>query len=133
MAQGKGSGPSGGAMAGGTPEKLLLAGLDERARGFSRAVDIEQGTDVFRAIFRYETLVLESAGAGSAAALAEMVRVLQERGYRQLRTRPLFRDGAYLGSQESWVEYADPEQTPAATGGLSGLVRRIWQALTRGS
>ena len=115
------------------PEKHLLAGLDERARGFSRTVDIEQGEDVFRAIFRYETLVLESAGAGSAAALAEMVRVLQERGYRQLRTRPLFRDGAYLGNQEPWMEYADPGQPPAETGGLAGLVRRIRQALTRRS
>lgn len=119
-------------MAGDTPEKHLLAGLDDRARGFSRAVDIEQGADAFRAIFRYEALVLESAGAGSADALAEMVRALQDRGYRQLRTRPLFRDGAYLGSQEPWVEYADPGRPPAAAG-LSGLVRRIWQALTRRS
>lgn len=121
-------------MAGDMPEKHLLAGLDERERGFSRAVDIERREGVFRAIFRYETLALESAGAGSAAAaLAELVRLLQERGYRQIRTRRIFLDGAYLGSQELWVEYTDPEQSPEAAGGLYGLVRWIRQALTRHS
>ncbi len=120
-------------MANDMPEKHLVAGLDERSRGFSRAVDIEHGGDVFRAIFRYETFVLESSGAGSSDALAEMIRVLQERGYSQLRTRLLFCDGAYLGSQEPWVEYADPQSSPAASGGLFGLVRRIRQALTRRS
>ncbi|TAL10523.1 MAG: hypothetical protein EPO02_07395 [Nitrospirae bacterium] len=118
-------------MAGDQTEKHLLAGQDERERGFSRAVEIERQEGVSRAIFRYETLALESAGAGSTAALAEMVRVLQERGYRQLRTRLIFRDGAYLGSQELWVEYADPEQPVEAAGGLAGLVRRIRRALTR--
>ena len=119
-------------MADDTQEKHLLAGLDERERGFSRAVEIERRESVFRATFRYETLALESAGVESAAAaLAEMMRLLQMRGYRQLRTRLIFLDGAYLGSQELWVDYADPERPPEAAGGLAGLVRRIWQALTR--
>ena len=121
-------------MAGDTPDKHLLAGQDERARGFSRAVEIERRAGAFRAIFRYETLALESTGAGSAAAaLAEMVRLLQERGYRQLKTRLIFLDGAYLGSQELWVEYADPDRPPEPAGGWAGLVRRIRQALTRRS
>ena len=121
-------------MAGDTQEKHLLAGVDERERGFSRAVEIERREGVFRATFRYEALVLESAGAESAAAaLTEMVRLLQERGYRQLRTRLTFLGGAYLGSQELWIEYPDPERPPEAAGGLSGLVRRIWQVLTRRS
>lgn len=121
-------------MAGDTPEKHLMAGLDERERGFSRPVEIERREGVFRAIFRYETLALESAGAGNAAAaLAEMVRVLQERGYRQLRTRLIFLGGAYLGSQELWVEYADPERPPGAAGGWARLVRRVRRALTRRS
>jgi hypothetical protein len=120
-------------MAGDVLEKHLLAGLDERERGFSRPVEIERREGAFRAIFRYETLALEGAGAGSAAALAAVVRLLQERGYRQLRTRLIFLGGAYLGSQELWVEYADPERPTGAVGGLAGLVRRIWQALTRRS
>ena len=116
-------------------EKHLLAGQDERARGFSRAVEIERREGAVRAIFRYEALVLESgAGAESVeAALAEMVRVLQERGYRQLRTRLIFLDGAYRGSQELWVEYADPDRPPEPAGGWAGLVRRLRQAFTRRS
>lgn len=121
-------------MADDVAEKHLLAGLDERERGFSRAVEIERRAGAFRAIFRYEALALESADAGSAAAaLAGMVRLLQERGYRQLRTRLIFLGGAYLGSQELWVEYPDPERPLEAAGGWSGLVRRIWQRLTRRS
>lgn len=121
-------------MADDVAEKHLLAGLDERERGFSRAVDVERREGVFRAVFRYETLVLESAGAASAAAaLAELMRLLHERDYRQLRTRLTFLGGAYLGSQELWIEYPDPERPPEAVGGLSGLVHRIWQALTRRS
>lgn len=121
-------------MAGDTPEKHLLAGLDERERGFSRAVEIERREDVFRAIFRYEAFALESADAGSAAAaLAEMVRLLQERGYRQLRTRLVFLGGVYLGSREPWVEYPDPELPPPSAGGFSGFMRRCWWKLTRRS
>ncbi len=121
-------------MAGDVAEKHLLAGLDERERGFSRAVDIERREGVFRAVFRYETLVLESAGAASAAAaLAELMRLLHGRDYRQLRTRLTFLGGAYLGSQELWIEYPDPARPPEAVGGLSGLVHWIWQALTRRS
>jgi hypothetical protein len=118
-------------MADDVVEKHLLAGLDERERGFSRAVDIERREGVFRAVFRYETLVLESAAASAAAALAELMRLLHERDYRQLRTRLTFLGGAYLGSQELWIECPDPERPPEAVGGLSGLVHRIWQALTR--
>ena len=118
-------------MADDMAEKHLLAGLDERERGFSRAVDIERRDGVFRATFRYEALVLESAGTENAAsALAEMVRLLQTRGYRQLRTRLTFLGGAYLGSQELWIEYPDPEQPPERAGGFFGLVRRVWQRLT---
>jgi len=109
-------------------EKHLLAGMDERERGFSRPVEITQRPGAARAVFRYETLLLESDGAGSAAALAEMVRVLQERGYRQIRTRLTFLDGAYLGNRELWADYADPESPPEATGGWAWLVRRIRQA-----
>ena len=119
-------------MTGDVPEKHLLAGLDERARGFSRVVEVETRDGAFRAIFRYEALALESAGAESpAAALSEMVRLLQERGCRQLRTRLVFVGGVYLGSQELWVEYPDPEPAPA--GRLVDLLRRTWRALTRRS
>ena len=112
-------------------EKYLLAGMDDRLRGFTRTVDIERREGVFRAIFRYEALVVESTSAENAAtALVEMVRSLQERGYMQLRARLNFLGGAYLGSQEPWVEYPDPERPVEPEGRLVGLVRRMWAMLT---
>src|SRR2546422_11281156 len=119
-------------MANEAREKHLLAGLDERARGFTRMVSVEQQAETFRASFQYETLLVVSADSGSpAAALADLARRLHERGYTQLRSRLTFAGGTYLGSQEQWVEYADPERAPETEGGFVGLVRRIWRMFTR--
>ena len=113
-------------------EKHLLAGLDQRARGFTRMVSIEQQAETFRASLQYETLLVVSADAASpAAALADLARRLHERGYTQLRSRLTFAGDVYLGSQEQWVEYADPEKAPETEGRFVGLVRRIWRMFTR--
>jgi hypothetical protein len=115
-------------------EKHLLAGLDERARGFTRMVSVEQQAGTFRAALRYETLLVVSADADSpAAALADLARRLHERGYTQLRSRVTFAGSAYLGSQEQWVEYADSERAPEAEGEFFRLMRRIWRMITRRS
>src|SRR6266511_5378747 len=121
-------------MANEVREKHLLAGLDERARGFTRIVSVEQRAETVRASLQYETLLAVSADADSpAVALADLVRKLHGRGYTQLRSRLTFAGGAYLGTQEQWVEYADPERAPEAEGGLFGLMRRIWRTFTRRS
>src|SRR5436309_15891138 len=121
-------------MANEAREKPLLAGLDQRARGFTRMVSIEQQAETFRASLQYETLLVVSADAASpAAALADLARRLHERGYTQLRSRLTFAGGAYLGSQGQWVEYADPERPPEAEGGFFHLMRRIWRMFTRRS
>src|SRR6266571_6121166 len=120
-------------MANEAREKHLLAGLDERARGFTRMVSVEQQqqAETFRASFQYETLLVVSADVDSpAAALTDLVRKLHGRGYTQLRSRLTFAGGTYLGSQEQWVEYADPERAPETGGGLFGLVRRLWRTCT---
>jgi hypothetical protein len=115
-------------------EKHLIAGLDERARGFTRMVSIEPQAEAFRASLQYETHVVVSADADSpSAALADLACRLHERGYTQLRSRLTFAGGTYLGSQEQWVEYADPERAPETEGGLFGLVRRLWRMCTRRS
>jgi hypothetical protein len=44
-----------------------------------------------------------------------------------------FAEGTYLGSQEQWVEYADPERAPEAEGEFVRLMRRIWRIFTRRS
>ena len=115
-------------------EKHLLAGLDERMRGFSRMVSVERQAETFRALLQYETLLVVSADADSpVAALADLARKLQGRGYTQLRSRLTFIGETYLGSQEQWVEYADPERSTEAGGGLFGLVGRFWWICTRRS
>jgi hypothetical protein len=118
-------------MANEAHQKHLLAGVDERVRGFTRVVSVEQQAETFRASLQYETLLVVSAEADSpAAALADLARRLHERGYTQLRSRLTFAGGAYLGSQEQWVEYADPESAPEAEGEFFRLVRRIWRMFT---
>lgn len=115
-------------------EKHLLAGLDERARGFTRMVSVEQQAETVRASLQYETFLVVSLGADSpAAALADLARRLHERGYTQLRSRLTFAGGTYLGSQEQWVEYADPERPPDAEREFFRLMRRIWRMFTRRS
>lgn len=115
-------------------EKHLLAGLDEHARGFTRMVSVEQQAETVRASLQYETLLAVSADADSpAAALADLVRKLHGQGYTQLRSRLTFAGGTYLGTQEQWVEYADPERAPEVEGGLFRLMRRIWRTFTRRS
>src|SRR5437899_499567 len=121
-------------MANEAREKHMLAGLDQRARGFTRMVSIEQQAETFRASLQYETLLVVSADAASpAAALADLARRLHQRGYTQLRSRLTFAEGAYLGSQEQWVEYADPERAPEAEGKFFRLMRRISWIFTRRS
>jgi len=121
-------------MANEAHEKHLLAGLDERARGFTRMVSVEQQAEIFRASLQYETHLVVSADADNpAAALADLARRLHERGYTPLRSRLTFAGGTYLGSQEQWVEYADLERVPETEGGLFGLMRRIWRMFTRRS
>ena len=99
-------------------EKHQLAGVDARERGFSRPVVYEQADGGYQAILRYETTrVVTTAQATPGAALDELIRMLQGQGYSQLRSQLSIRDGAYLGSQEPWVEYPDPVRPMEQEGG----------------
>lgn len=111
-------------MAGRIVEKHQLAGVDERERGFNRMVEVQQEGSDCRAVLRYEATRVETGPASCAgASIEQLVRLLHERGYRQLRSRPSFRGEVYLGSQEPWVDYPDP--TPP------GLWRRLLARLGR--
>ncbi len=91
-------------------EKHQVAGLDERQRGFNRQIDVERIDGGYRAILRYEQTLVETAACETAAqTLDELVRMLRERGYTQLRSRLNFKGTAYLGTQELWIEYPDPD------------------------
>jgi hypothetical protein len=106
-------------------EKHQLAGLDTLERGFSRPVVFEQADGGHQAILRYETTrVVTTAQATPGAALEELIRTLQGQGYSQLRSQLSVRQGAYLGSQEPWIEYPDPARdTEQEWGWLKRLFR----------
>ena len=104
-------------------DKHQLAGLDVRERGFSRPVECERTGDRYQAILRYESVrvVTEPQPAQDDALLA-LIRMLHDQGYRQLRTQRSFRNGVYLGSQELWVEYPDPQPEPNPEGMLNTIM-----------
>ena len=106
-------------------EKHQLAGFDTRERGFSRPVLFERTDGGYQAILRYETThIVTVAQATPVAALEELISMLQGQGYSQLRSQLNFRKGTYLGSQEPWIEYPDPERKPEQEDGwLKRLVR----------
>ncbi len=100
-------------------EKHQLAGLDTRERGFSRPVVFEKSDGRYQAILRYETTrVVTAAQDTPGTALAELIRTLQGQGYSQLRSQLSVREGAYLGSQEPWIEYPDPTRQTETPDGL---------------
>lgn len=93
-------------------EKHQLAGFDARERGFNRPIVFEQADGGYQAILRYETTrVVTTAQATPGAALEELIHTLQGQGYSQLRSQLSVREGAYLGSQEPWIEYPDPARS----------------------
>lgn len=94
-------------------DKHQLAGFDARERGFSRPVEFEEAEEGIRAILRYETTRMVTAARETPVmALEELIRTLQGQGYSQLRSQLSVRNGVYLGSQEPWIEYPDPERKP---------------------
>ncbi|MGH7182153.1 MAG: hypothetical protein ACREJN_09270 [Nitrospiraceae bacterium] len=112
-----------------TQEKHQLAGVDARERGFSRPVVFERADGGYQAILRYETThVLTVARDTPVAALKELIRTLQGQGYSQLRSQLSNKGGAYLGSQEPWIEYPDlerPSETP------DGLISKLFGWMRR--
>lgn len=112
-------------------EKHQLAGFDERERGFSRPVVYDQADGGYQAILRYETTrVVTAAQATPGAALEELIRTLQGQGYSQLRSQLSVRQGAYLGSQEPWIEYPDPARDTEQEG---GWLKRLFRSFLRRS
>ncbi|MDQ6735964.1 MAG: hypothetical protein M3Z35_17930 [Nitrospirota bacterium] len=101
-------------------EKYQVAGLDEKERGFNRQIDVEQIDGGYRAIMRYEQTLVETAACDTAVqAVDELVRMLRDRGYTQLRSRLNFKGAAYLGTQEPWIEYLDPDALAESYGGTA--------------
>ncbi len=88
-----------------------LSGLDERERGFTRQVEcIHQGNE-YHVVFRYERVKVEGRSPiNESVALQSLVKTLHATGYSQLRSQFIFQRDKYLGSQELWVDYPDPDR-----------------------
>ena len=112
-------------------EKHQLAGLDTRERGFSRPVVFEKVSGGHQAILRYETTrVVTTVQNTQGAALEELIRTLQGQGYSQLRSQLSVRESTYLGSQEPWIEYLDPERGTEQEG---GWLKKLFRCFLRRS
>jgi hypothetical protein len=106
-----------------------LAGLDALERGFNRPIEFDVTERGIQAILRYETTrVVTAARESTGTALDELIQTLHEQGYTQLRSQLSVRNGLYLGSQEPWIEYPDPERKPTAS---PGLIERLLSWLRR--
>lgn len=104
-------------------EKHQLAGFDAQERGFNRPVEFLRTATGYQATLRYEATRIVTPDAFSPAeALQQLIVLLQERGYTQLRSQQSYRDGIYLGSQELWVEY--PDRSVASKVGIFGLLKK---------
>lgn len=101
-----------------------VAGLDDRDRGFNRQIHVIPHERGFQARLRYESLQIDVDPVPTEdQVLQGLIHILHERGYRQLRTQRIFIGEQYLGNQELWVEYPDPE-APLET-------RKTWMAWIR--
>ena len=110
--------------------KHQLSGVDERDRGFSRQVTIEQVDGQYLASLRYESTVVATGGADDeTSALAELIEKLHRMGYGQLQTQRSFLGAIYLGTQEACVEYPDPERPEQLVDpdGILGWIRRLFR------
>jgi hypothetical protein len=109
-----------------TVEKHQISGLDERERGFNRLAELERFDGGYRAVWQYEQAVVTTpVREATPEALDELIRMLQARGYTQLRSRVCFRGETYLGTQELWMEYPDAGRRNR------GLLRRLLNPVRR--
>ena len=104
-----------------------IAGLDDRERGFNRQAQVIIQEESCQARLRYETLQIEVEPVDTEEeALKRLIHALQTRGYTQLRTQRIFQGDQYLGNQELWVEYPDPDLPDVQPISWWGWLRKLF-------
>jgi len=104
-----------------------IAGLDDRERGFNRQAQVIIQEESCQARLRYETLQIEVGPVDTEEeALKRLIHALQTRGYTQLRTQRIFQGDQYLGNQELWVEYPDPDLPDVQPISWWGWLRKLF-------
>ena len=87
-------------------ERHQLEGVDPSDRYFNRTVSIKRIDHGYSAKMMYEDLERESGvHTAVSGAVDEIVKMFQELGFTEMRTRLNFKGQKYLAEKESWVEY----------------------------
>lgn len=106
-----------------------VAGLDDRERGFNRQAQAVARGEAYQARLRYETLQIDVESVDTEEeALKRLIHALQNRGYTQLRTQRIFQGEQYLGNQELWVDYPDPEPAKIQRISWWGWLRQMFKS-----
>jgi hypothetical protein len=90
-------------------EKHQVEGVDPSDRYFNRTVLVNRTPSGYAAKVMYEALTVEGHSHPTiAAAVQELIELMQGFGFTKLRTRANFKGTKYLAEKETWVDYQDP-------------------------
>lgn len=89
-------------------EKHQVEGVDPSDRYFNRTVLINRTPSGYSAKVMYEALTVEGHSHPTiAAAVQELIELMQGLGFTKLRTRANFKGVKYLAEKETWIDYQD--------------------------
>ena len=92
----------------GLVEKHQVEGTDPSDRYFNRTILINRTPSGYAAKVMYEALVVEGHSHPTiAAAVHELIELLQGLGFGKMRTRANFKGAKYLAEKETWIDYPD--------------------------
>ena len=108
--------------------KYQIAGLDERGRSFNRLAEVIGSKSHYDASLLYETSRFKTEKHPSEVdALNNLIGILHEKGFRELRCQLSFKDNVYLGSNPEWTEYPDPVVIPKKALGFTQWLKSFFQ------
>jgi hypothetical protein len=89
-------------------EKHQVEGVDPSDRYFNRTVLVNRTPSGYSAKVMYEALTVEGHSHPTiAAAVQELIELMQGLGFTKLRTRANFKGVKYLAEKETWIDYQD--------------------------
>jgi hypothetical protein len=87
-------------------ERHQMEAMDPSDRYFNRAISVKRVDRGYTAKVMYEDLERESGMHPTVSgALKELVKMFQDLGFTEFRTRLNFKGQKYLAEKETWVEY----------------------------
>jgi len=93
----------------GLVEKHQVEAVDPSDRYLNRTVLVNRTPSGYAAKVMYEALTVEGHSHPTiAAAVQELIELMQGLGFSRLRTRANFKGVKYLAEKETWIDYPDP-------------------------